>query len=78
MIASCSDWIVATMSDIRPVRRAPTAASRAASLVRPLLWDAAEASSRSSTSSSTASTSRRRVRRCLRLRMPSGEAAVAV
>ena len=36
MISSCSAWIVATMSAIRPVRLAPTAASSAASLVSPL------------------------------------------
>ena len=37
MIRSCSAWIVATMSPIRPVRRAVTAASSAASLVSPVL-----------------------------------------
>ena len=54
MIRSCSAWIVATMSPIRPVRRAVTAAISAASLVSPVLLPAAAASSRSSTSSSTA------------------------
>jgi hypothetical protein len=80
MISSCSAWIVATMSAIRPVRLAPTAASSAASLVRPLAWaaPAARAASRSRISSSMPVTSRRRVRRCLRRRMPSGDAAVAV
>ena len=76
MIRSCSAWMVATMSVMRPVRLAVRAASGAASPLK-TSRSAALSPSRSSTSSSMPRTARPRVRRCRRRTTPSGAAQVA-
>ncbi|SLH18729.1 Uncharacterised protein [Mycobacteroides abscessus subsp. abscessus] len=80
MIASCSLWMVSTMSVMCPVRAALSAASSALSLPTPpsdSTIPARCAASRSRYSSLIAVTERLRVRMCLRRVTPSGAAVVA-
>jgi hypothetical protein len=76
MMRSCSAWMVATMSPILPVRLAFSAASSAASPLRPERSSSLSAS-RSSTSSSKSMTKRPLVRRCRRRTTPEASAGVA-
>ena len=77
MTRSCSAWMVATMSPIRPVRCAPTRGQQRALAGQRAALRARSIASRSSTSSSTPVTLRPRVARCRRRTTPSGAAAVA-
>ncbi len=78
MMRSCSCWMVATMSFIRPVRLSSSAAKSVASAVSEEEGRSPRAAVTSRTSSSTAFTVRATVRMCRRFSTPSGEAAVAV
>ncbi|WP_344845413.1 hypothetical protein [Nonomuraea dietziae] len=76
MTRSCSDWMVATMSRILPVRFSSRAASSAASPFSVAL-SSSLSPSRSSRSSSTPITSRPRVCRWRRRVTPMGAVGVA-
>ncbi len=78
MIASCSAWMVATMSRMPSPRGALTADSSATSLEVPGCSPASSASGLPNTSSVKSSRRRPRLWNCLRLRMFSGCAPVAV
>ena len=77
MIRSCSAWMVRTMSVIRPVRLAFSAASSTDSPARPDR-SATSGASRSRVSSVIDTTVRPRVRMCRRRRTPRSCSGVAV